>query len=87
MSDNTLKVYWAAVRGSFKVFLQQAIATLLPGTPFLDNWHIDAIVHCLERGLEGEMPRLIVNLPPRHMKSLIISFFWAAFVIVSYNSS
>jgi predicted phage terminase large subunit-like protein len=81
MSDNTLKVYWAAVRGSFKVFLQQAIATLLPGTPFLDNWHIDAIVHCLEQALAGKMPRLIVNLPPRHLKSLLLSVMWPAFVM------
>jgi predicted phage terminase large subunit-like protein len=81
MSATDIKVYFSAVRADFKVFLQQAFATLHPGTPFLNNWHLDAIIHCLEQGLHGKMPRLAINLPPRHMKSLIVATAWPAFVM------
>ena len=40
--------YFAAVRSNFGVFLQQAFHTIYPNKEFLNNWHIDAIVHCLE---------------------------------------
>lgn len=81
MGASTLNAYWAAVRTDFKAFLEQAFDTLLPGTPFLDNWHIDAIVYQLERGLKGQTRRLIINMPPRHLKSLIVTIAWPAYVM------
>ena len=80
MSAHVQQAYFAAVKSNFKVFLQQAFATIYPGKQFLDNWHIDAIVYCLEQGLQGRMPRLIINLPPRHLKSFIVSVAWPAFL-------
>ena len=40
-----------------------------PG-PFSDGWHIHAICEHLEAVTRGEIRRLIINIPPRHMKSL-----------------
>ena len=44
--------------------------------PFLSNWHIDAICEHLEAITRGELNRLIINIPPRHMKSLAVTVFW-----------
>jgi predicted phage terminase large subunit-like protein len=80
MNDDT-KAYFAAVRSDFKVFLQHAFQALNPGTPFLDNWHIDAVIDCLEQGRRGQMRKLALNLPPRHLKSFMVSTAWPAFLL------
>lgn len=73
--------YWAAVKGDLKVFLQQAFATLHAKTEFLDSWHIDAMVNCLEEALAGRQRRMIINIPPRSLKSILFSVVWPAFVL------
>lgn len=81
MHPSNTQAFWAAVRSDFKTFVQVAFAEVYPGKEFVDNWHIDAIVHCLEQGYTGKMPRLIVNMPPRHLKSFIVSVAWPAFIL------
>jgi len=46
---------------------------LFPATPFKDNWHIGAICEHLEAIQSGEIKKLIINIPFRHLKSTIIS--------------
>jgi hypothetical protein len=43
--------------------------TLNPQTDFVHNWHIEVMAEELERCRLGETRRLIVNLPPRSLKS------------------
>lgn len=43
---------------------------------FRPNWHIDAICDHLEAVSHGEIKRLVINIPPRHMKSLAVAVFW-----------
>jgi predicted phage terminase large subunit-like protein len=73
--------YWAAVHEDFYVFLQQAFHTVYPRKGFYPNWHINAICHALEDARRGTCPRLIINLPPRHLKSFIVSVCWPAFLL------
>lgn len=75
------QAYFAAVRSDPVVFARHAFATIYPGKEFEDNWHIDAIFHALEQNLHGTQPRLIINLPPRHLKSFLISVVWPAFLL------
>lgn len=75
------ELYLAAVKADFGVFLQQAFATIYPGKEFQDNWHIQALAYCLDRSIAGDMPRLIVNLPPRHLKSFIVSVAFPAYLL------
>ena len=75
------EAYWAAVRLDLNVFLSQSFETIYPGKAFLDNWHIHAIVHSLELSIAGEQPRLIINLPPRQLKSFITSVVLPAFIL------
>jgi predicted phage terminase large subunit-like protein len=43
---------------------------------FKGNWHIDAICEHLQAVSLGELDQLIINIPPRHMKSLAVAVFW-----------
>src|SRR5712692_5960662 len=49
-----------------------------PSTPFVSGFHIDAIVEHLEAVSRGQIRNLLINVPPRHMKSLLVSVFWPA---------
>lgn len=42
----------------------------------MPNWHIDAICDHLEAVSSRQIKRLIVNIPPRHMKSLLAAVAW-----------
>src|SRR5579872_6895497 len=57
-------------------FVRQAWIVVEPSTPFVPGWHIDAIVEHLEAVTRGEIRNLLINVPPRHMKSLLVSVFW-----------
>lgn len=46
--------------------------------PFVPGWHIDAICEHLEAVTRGQIRKLIINMPPRHTKSLGVSVFWPA---------
>lgn len=43
---------------------------------FQSNWHIDAIAEHLEAVSRRDIKRLIINIPPRTMKSLSVGVFW-----------
>jgi len=43
---------------------------------YVHNWHIDAISDHLEAVSAGQIRRLIINLPPRNTKSMIVSVMW-----------
>lgn len=75
------EAYWAAVRLNLYVFLVHAFNTIYPGKVFLDNWHIHAIAYYLELSIKGKQPRLIINLPPRQLKSFITSVVLPAFIL------
>jgi predicted phage terminase large subunit-like protein len=71
----------AIIRNEFECFLQRCLLSLNPGAPFLPNWHIRAIAHQLDRIRRGEINRLIINMPPRHLKSLTVSVAFPAFLL------
>jgi hypothetical protein len=60
---------------SLREFVRQAWAIVEPSTPFVDGWHIDAISEHLRAITEGQIRNLLINVPPRHMKSLLVSVF------------
>jgi predicted phage terminase large subunit-like protein len=71
----------AALRSDLPAFLHRSVLTLNPGEPFLPNWHLDAICYQLERVRRGEITRLIVNMPPRSLKSILVSVAFPAFLL------
>ena len=71
---------------SLRAFVEQAWPVLEPTTPFLPNWHIDLVCEHLEAITAGETTRLLINLPPRYMKSLLVSVFWPVWEWISSPS-
>jgi hypothetical protein len=71
----------AILRRNFNAFLHRVVMTLNPGTRYLPNWHHSAIAFQLERVRRGEVKRLIINLPPRHLKSQIASVAFPAYLL------
>ena len=65
----------------FKSFLIKSFQTLSPNTKFIDNWHVDLIIKYLEEVESGKIKRLIINIPPRSLKSTIISVAWPAWLL------
>tara|TARA_R110000803_G_scaffold26333_3_gene62436 strand:+ start:687 stop:2246 length:1560 start_codon:yes stop_codon:yes gene_type:complete len=51
-------------------FIRQCWPSIEPGRQYKDNWHIEAICEHLEAVIAGDIRKLIINIPPRHMKSL-----------------
>jgi predicted phage terminase large subunit-like protein len=71
----------ALLRTDFELFLRRCFMTLNPGAQFLPNWHIRAIAYQLEGVRRGKINRLIINLPPRYLKSMVVSVAWPAFLL------
>jgi len=65
---------------SLAVFMQEAWPLLEPGRQFAMNWHIDVICEHLEAVKNGEIRNLIINIPPRHTKSMLVSVMFPAWV-------
>jgi predicted phage terminase large subunit-like protein len=63
-------------RRSLSEFIKQAWHVVEPATPYVHGWHIDAICEHLEAVSRGQIRNLLINMPPRHAKSLIVSVFW-----------
>jgi len=70
-----------ALREDAFAFTAKAFMTVNQGSPFFDNWHIDAVLDQLDRVRRGETRRLIINQPPRSLKSLTISVAYVAFLL------
>ena len=81
MNKSDLALFDAILRNDFETFLERSLKTLNPGAPFRPNWHIRAIAYQLDRIRRGEINRLIINMPPRHLKSITVSVAFPAFVL------
>src|SRR6202167_3224061 len=71
----------AALRSDFATFVHNVFSTLESGQAFVSNWHLEAIAYQLERVRCGEIMRLIINMPPRSLKSVTASVAFPAFVL------
>jgi predicted phage terminase large subunit-like protein len=63
---------------SLKDFLEAAWPIVEEGRELKMSWHIEAIVEHLEAVTRGEIRNLIVSMPPRSLKSRIVSVMWPA---------
>ena len=68
---------------SLAYYVKQAWEIIEPGQPYVHGWHIDYICAHLEAITNGHVlddgtpyNRLLVNVPPGTMKSLLIGVFW-----------
>jgi predicted phage terminase large subunit-like protein len=73
--------YQALLRSDFYSFFVRCFAELNGGTSFLPNWHVEVMAAKLQEVLSGKCRRLIINIPPRHLKSLAASIALPAFAL------
>jgi len=68
-------------------FVERAFRELNPGAELQMNWHIELISAALMRVARGELKRLIINIPPRNLKSIIASVAFPAWLLGSKPST
>ena len=71
----------ALLRQNFSAFVHKVFATLSPGQVYVPTWHVEAIAWRLDRIRRGVSQRLIINMPPRSLKSITASVAFPAFVL------
>ena len=71
----------AILRRDFVSFVHRVFQTVSPGDLYLHNWHINAMAYQLQRIANGEINRLIITLPPRHLKSIVVSVAYVAWML------
>lgn len=57
-------------------FVRCAWHVIEPGAPYIHGWHIDAMCEHLEAVTYGQITRLLINVPPGAMKSLLTGVMW-----------
>lgn len=76
-----MKTIDAILRTDFCSFVERSFNTLNPGTEYMHNWHIEKIAEKLEEAESGKVKRLVINMPPRYLKSLCVAVSWPAFLL------
>ncbi|MCT4635116.1 MAG: phage terminase large subunit [Rickettsiales bacterium] len=79
--QDTNRLVQAVLRNNFSTFVAKSFLTVSPGTKYLHNWHISLISEKLKQIEEGKITRLIINIPPRYLKSICISVSWSAWLM------
>ena len=73
--------YEVLLRHDFATFAMRCFHDLNPHTRLAMNWHLRVIAAKLTAVREGKIRRLIINLPPRHLKSLLASIAFPAWCL------
>lgn len=78
-SDLLLKIDAEECKRSLKTFAQRAWHLIEP-TEFIDGMPLDAMIVHLEAVARGDITRLLINIPPRHTKSTLVSVMWPVWI-------
>lgn len=57
-------------------FFLSAWKVLEPATDLYSNWHLELMCEHLEEVTAGKIQRLVINVPPRSLKSTIVTICW-----------
>jgi hypothetical protein len=69
-------------RNDFGAFTYRAFEAVNPGQRLIANWHIDTICYQVQQMVTDEVQkRLVLNLPPRTLKSFIASVALPAWLL------
>jgi predicted phage terminase large subunit-like protein len=75
------ELYRQALLLDFLGFNHRCFREINPTTPFDPNWHIEVMGAALEDCRHGRNRRLIINVPPRSLKSLTASVAYPAWLL------
>lgn len=69
------------LRNDLSTFTESVVNTVSPEANYQHNWHIDLIAQYLIACQRGEIKRLIINIPPRHLKSISVNVAFPAWLL------
>jgi predicted phage terminase large subunit-like protein len=69
------------LRSDLKTFIHRTFQTVAPAQTYHRNWHVDAMAYHLEQCASGQIKRLLITLPPRHLKSICASVAFPAWML------
>jgi hypothetical protein len=82
MNAPTMLYVSAARRTHFPLFLMKVFETLHPGEPPLKlPWYLYSMCHALTEVRAGRKRRLVITVPPRHLKSITASVAFVAWLL------
>jgi len=83
MSAHDARLLQALCKEDLFSFVWQSFLQLHLGDQqcFIPNWHVRAICHALERVARGECRRLLITVPPRHLKSICTAVGFTAWLL------
>lgn len=76
-----MDAYQHLLRSDLSSFIAKTLHSCDPSADYMPNWHIDLIAEYLSAAEKGEIQRLIINMPPRCLKSIAVSVAWPAWLI------
>lgn len=76
-----MNLYNQLLKNDLSSFIGKTLLSCDPDAPYLPNWHIDLIAEHLEAARNGTLKRLIINMPPRSLKSICVSVAWPAWLL------
>lgn len=68
-------------RREFFSFIIKCLTNIDPSAVYIPNWHIELIAEYLEAARRGQIQRLIINIPPRSLKSTCVTVAWPAWIL------
>lgn len=72
----------AVLRSDFSLFVMKVYGTLHPGEPPVTmSWYLQAMCHALNEVAEGRQQRLVISVPPRHLKSITATVAHSAWML------
>lgn len=75
------KILQTILSQNFYSFINKVFNTINPGIDYQPNWHIELIADYLAAVYNGDIKRLIINIPPRSLKSICVSVAWPAWIL------
>ncbi|MCA6104666.1 hypothetical protein [Bradyrhizobium australafricanum] len=74
-------VFAALLRIDFCSFLWKSFNTIARDATYVESWHIEALAYQLRCLQQGRIHRLIINMPPRALKSICVSVAFVAWLL------
>lgn len=80
MADNN-RAFRAVLASDLVAFLEKVYPEINPGGTLYLADYIEYLADALDRVGNGQDRRVIVNMPPRHLKSILLSIVWPAWIL------
>lgn len=81
MEVNREKIYRAIMRRDFYAFIHRCFLELNSKARFVPSWHVELVAANLDACRRGKIHRLIINEPPRNLKSVCGSVAYPAWIL------